>query len=49
LQPAPFLLQLADGSEKHPLGILEDVPVKVGDFCVLNDCIIVEILGEVYT
>ena len=22
---------------KYPLRILEDVPIKVGDFCVMND------------
>jgi len=42
-------LQLADGSEKNPFGILEDVPVKVGNFCVLNDFIIVDMAGEAYT
>jgi len=35
LQPTPLSLQLAEGSEKHPLGILEDVPVKVVIFVYL--------------
>jgi len=31
LQPAPFSLQLAYGSETQPLRKFEDVPVKIGD------------------
>jgi len=42
LQPAPFSLQLADGSEMQPLGKLEDMPVKIGDILVLKDFIIVD-------
>jgi len=48
LQSTPFSLQLGNGSEKHPLGILEDVLIKVGDFCVLDDFIVVDMDGEVY-
>jgi len=33
LQPTPISLQLVGSSMKCPLGILEDVPIKVGDFC----------------
>jgi len=43
LQPVPFSLQLADGSEMQPLGKLEDVPVKIGDIWVLKDFIIADI------
>ena len=43
LQPAPFSLQLADGSEIQTLGKLEDVPVKIGDIWVLEDFIIADI------
>ena len=42
LQPTPFSLQLADGSEMRPLGKLEDVPAKVGDIWVLDDFIIAD-------
>jgi len=34
---------------KHPLGILEDVPTKVGDFCVLNDFILLDMAKDAYT
>ena len=35
-----FSLQLSDGSEMRPLGTLEDVPIKIGDFWVLQDSVI---------
>ena len=31
------------------MGLLEDVPVKVGNFCVLNDFITIDMATEVYT
>ena len=40
---APFSLQLADGSEKPPIGKLDDVPVNIGDIWVLEDFIIVDL------
>lgn len=36
-------LQLADRSIIYPYGILEDIPVKVGDYYVSGDFIILEI------
>jgi len=42
LQPAPFSLQVVDGSETRPLGALEDMPVNIGDSWVLEDFIIVD-------
>jgi len=48
LQPIPFSLQLADDSVKCPLGILGDVPIKVGDFCVLDDIIVLDIVEDAY-
>jgi len=33
-RPTSISLQLADRSIIYPLGILEDVPIKVGDFYV---------------
>ncbi|XP_010543946.1 PREDICTED: uncharacterized protein LOC104816715 [Tarenaya hassleriana] len=35
-------LQLVDRSIKYPLGILEDVPLKVGDFYVLVDFVVMD-------
>jgi hypothetical protein len=32
LKPIPLSLQLADGSIKIPLGIVEDIPVQIGKF-----------------
>jgi len=49
LKLTPFSLQLADGSKKHPLGIMQDVPIQVGNFCVLNDFVVVGIAREAYT
>ena len=40
LQPVPFSLQLGDGSETQSLSALENVPVKIGDFWVVEDFII---------
>ena len=42
LQAAPFLLQLADGSEMQPMERLDNVPVNIGDIWVLKDFIIVD-------
>ena len=41
-QPTTVSLQLADRSIIYPYGILEDVPVKVGDYFVPGDFIILE-------
>jgi len=37
LQPTSFPLQLANGFETQPLGTLEDLPIKIGDFLALED------------
>ena len=37
LSPTSIFLQLAYHSIKYPLGTLEDVPIKVGDFYVPID------------
>jgi len=34
---------------KYALGILEDVPIKVGDFCVLNDFFVLDTTEDAYT
>ena len=41
-QPTTVSLQLADRSIIYPYGILEDVPIKVGDYFVPGDFIILE-------
>ena len=41
-QPTTVLLQLVDRSIIYPYGILEDVPVKVGDYYVPGDFFILE-------
>ena len=42
-------LQLTDSSVKNPMGILDDVLIKVSDFCVLDEFIVVDMVGEAYT
>ena len=37
-----MLVQLADQSVNYPIGILEDVPIKVGEFFIPVDFIVVE-------
>jgi len=40
LRPTCISLQLADHSIKYPMGILQDVPIKVGSFYVLIDLVV---------
>ena len=40
LWPAPFSLQLANGSETRPLDTLEDAHVKIENFWILEDFIV---------
>ncbi|XP_039134169.1 uncharacterized protein LOC120271547 [Dioscorea cayenensis subsp. rotundata] len=42
LKPTIISLQLADRSVKHPIGILEDIPIKVGKFFVPADFVVLE-------
>jgi hypothetical protein len=42
LKPTSITLQLADRSIKRPRGILEDVLVKVGEFILLADFIVLD-------
>jgi hypothetical protein len=42
LQPTSITLQLADRSIKSPRGILEDVLVKVGEFILPTDFIVLD-------
>ena len=48
LHPTPISLLFADGSMKCPLGFLENGPVKVGDFYVLDDFIILDMVVNAY-
>ncbi|XP_057994381.1 uncharacterized protein LOC110671527 [Hevea brasiliensis] len=49
LKPTTISLQLADLSIKYPVGILENVPLKVGKFFILVDFIVLEIEEDVRT
>jgi hypothetical protein len=42
LKPTSVTLQLADRSIRRPIGILEDVLVKVGEFILLSDFIVLD-------
>jgi len=42
LTPTTTLIQLADRSTRQPVGILEDVPVKVGEFVIPCDFFVVD-------
>ena len=46
LTPTSISLQLADRSIKYPLGILEDVPIKVGDFYVPIDFVVLDMAED---
>lgn len=35
-------LQLADRSVRYPLGILEDAPIKIGNFVILVDFVVLD-------
>ncbi|XP_058768817.1 uncharacterized protein LOC131642602 [Vicia villosa] len=43
LQPTKMSLQLADRSVKYPLGILEDIPVKIGQFYIPTEFVVMDI------
>ncbi|XP_039118394.1 uncharacterized protein LOC120254339 [Dioscorea cayenensis subsp. rotundata] len=42
LKQITITLQLADGFVKYPIGILEDVPIKVSKFVILADFVVLE-------
>ncbi|XP_057545994.1 uncharacterized protein LOC130824985 [Amaranthus tricolor] len=42
LKATNITLQMADRSVKYPLGDLEDVPVRVGKFCIPVDFVILD-------
>jgi len=43
LTPTTTLIHLADCSTRQPVGILEDVPVKVGEFVIPCDFFVVDV------
>jgi hypothetical protein len=45
LEPTGMCLELGDNSIRYPLGIAEDVPVKVGQHFILVDFVVLE-MGE---
>ncbi|XP_074314023.1 uncharacterized protein LOC141649228 [Silene latifolia] len=49
LIPTSMTLQLVDRSIKRPLGMLEDVPVKVGKYLIPTDFIVLDIPEESHT
>ncbi|XP_057994365.1 uncharacterized protein LOC131174626 [Hevea brasiliensis] len=49
LKPTTISLQLADRSIKYPVGILENVPLKVGKFFIPVDFIVLEMEEDVRT
>ncbi|XP_074301495.1 uncharacterized protein LOC141632889 [Silene latifolia] len=49
LKMTNITLQMADRSVRRPLGILEDVPVKVGKFFILVDFIVFDIAEDTRT
>jgi hypothetical protein len=47
LKPTRMAIQLADRSVKYPVGILEDVPLKVGSFYIPVDFVVLEMDEDV--
>ena len=43
LQPTKMSLQLADRLVKYPIGILEDIPVKIGQLYIQTDFVVMDI------
>ncbi|XP_021678391.2 uncharacterized protein LOC110663417 [Hevea brasiliensis] len=47
LKPTTISLQLADRSIKYPVGILENIPIKVGKFFIPVDFVVLEMEEDV--
>lgn len=43
LKPTKMSLQLADRSVKYPIGILEDIPVRIRQLYILTDFVVMDI------
>lgn len=48
LKLTTMVLQLANHSIRYPLDILEDIPIKVGDFVIPIDFVILEMNGDLH-
>ncbi|XP_074299342.1 uncharacterized protein LOC141630417 [Silene latifolia] len=44
--PTSMTLQLVDRSVQRPMGVIEDVPVKIGNFYIPADFIVLDILED---
>ncbi|XP_058733056.1 uncharacterized protein LOC131604643 [Vicia villosa] len=49
LRPTKMSIQLADQSVKYPVGVLENIPVRIGQFYIPTDFIIMDIKEDVNT
>ncbi|XP_074288637.1 uncharacterized protein LOC141613791 [Silene latifolia] len=49
LAPTTMTLQLANRTIKRPLGVLEDVPIKVGKLLIRADFVVLDILEDSHT
>ena len=49
LKPTNMALQMADRSIKYPVGIVEDVPLKVGNFFIPIDFVVLDMEEDVGT
>ncbi|XP_074313507.1 uncharacterized protein LOC141648683 [Silene latifolia] len=49
LAPTTMTLKLADRSVKRPIGVLEDVPVKVGKLLIPTDFVVLDIPEDSHT
>lgn len=43
MQPTRMSVQLADRSVKYPIGILEDIPVRIGQLCIPTNFVVMDI------
>jgi hypothetical protein len=46
LEPISMCIQLADQSIRYPMGIVENIPVKIRDFFVLVDFMVLDMLNS---
>jgi len=49
LKPTNLKLRFADGSTKLPLGLLEDVPIQVGEFLIPTDLVVIDVPQDDFT
>ena len=49
LMPTSMCLQLADQSVRYPIGIAENIPVKIRNFFVLVDFVVLEMQEDMKT